>query len=273
VSLSWREALQRLREASWQRDEVEILFAPYRVAFAQHTKGGAVERFAIDTDPAAGNGWQAALAALAAGLQKLERRDLDARVRLSNHFVRYGLVPTITTLRSGEERMAAARHQLTTIYGERADRWQVALHHGARNDAAVVAGTEQELLQQLVAVIADAGLELQAVEPLLAAVFNGVRGEISKAPTWLGIAEPDRVMLAYLEDQQWRFIQVERLRGELGDELPTLLERLHITHSAQPGILLFVSETQPAFGLPTDAGWSLVWRPLNPDASGEARPQ
>lgn len=246
-----------------QRESHDILLAPYRVEFTQYRSEQPPERIVLECENDAGNAWQPAIAALGDGLKQLAWSNADVRVRLSNHFVRYALVPTLTRLRNREERMAAARHHLSAIYGERAERWQVALNDGERANTAIAAGIDQDLMQQLVTTVTGAHLDLLAVEPLVATEFNTLRREITKAPTWFGIVEPGRIALAYLENQAWRFLYAERLRGNLADELRPLLERTQMANGVQPGRVLLVSDHAPRVELSNSAGWSLDWRPLS----------
>src|SRR5690606_36043366 len=108
VSPSWLNAVSRPRSGTlrglMRRDSNEILFTPYRVEFTQLRGGQPPEHLIIECDNEAGGTWQPALAALIAGLKQLAWSDADVRVRLSNHFVRYALVPTLTRLRNREER-------------------------------------------------------------------------------------------------------------------------------------------------------------------------
>jgi hypothetical protein len=273
VSRSWLSAARlphvgALRDML-QRESHDILLAPYRVEFTQHRSGQPPQRLILECESDAIGTWQPALATLIAGLKQLAWSKAVVRVRLSNHFVRYALVPTLTRLRNREERLAAARHHLSAIYGERAERWQVALNESGRANTAIAAGTDQELMQQLATSMAGAQLELLAVEPLVAAEFNALRREIGKAPTWFSVAEPGRIALAYLENQAWRFLYAERLRGNLADELRPLLERTQVTNGVQPGRVLLVSDDAPRVELSNSAGWSLDWRRFGtaPDAA------
>lgn len=257
-------------QAMMQRESRDILLTPYRVEFAHYRKGQPTEWLILDCANDAGSTWQPTLATLNAGLQKLAWLNADVRVRLSNHFVRYALVPTVTQLRNRDERMAAARHHLSAVYGERAERWQVALNDSGRGNTAIAAGTDQDFMQQLVTALANAKLTLLSVEPLMATEFNASRRDISRAPTWFCIAEPGRIALAYIENHEWKFLHVERLRGNLADELGPLLERTQMAQGVKPGRVLMVSDAAPKVELLNSAGWSLDWRPLS--AADTARP-
>jgi len=177
---------------------------------------------------------------------------------VSNHFVRYALVPEAGKLRGEGERAAAGHHALRLIHGERADRWRVVLGYGGDGDA-IAAGMEPELVDGIATTIAGAGLRPTAIEPFLAAAFNCCRHAIGRAPAWLATAEPGRVCVAYLERGGWRRLRSERVRARLEDELPAALERLRLADGpeAGPGRVLLVARDEQPLDFPQAGGWSL----------------
>jgi hypothetical protein len=202
--------------------------------------------------------WEPALEALARALANLGWRDADASVTVSNHFVRYALVPAAGRLRGEGERAAAARHALRLTYGDRADRWRAVLGHGGDGDA-VAAGMDPELVDGVATTLAAAGLRPAAIEPFLATAFNCCRRSIGRAPAWLAAAEPGRVCVAYLAEGGWRRLRNERVRARLEDELPAALERLRLADGldAGPGRVLLVAHEQAEVEFASASGWSL----------------
>ena len=95
---------------SW-RDRVSVFFAPEHVHLARYAKGWKPAP-AIGHSIACGERgvteWQSALEALQRGLANLGWQGADATVTVSNHFVRYALVPAAGKLRGEGERTAAA---------------------------------------------------------------------------------------------------------------------------------------------------------------------
>jgi hypothetical protein len=202
--------------------------------------------------------WQSALETLARGLANLGWRGADASVTVSNHFVRYALVPAAGKLRGEGERTAAAHHALRLTYGERADRWRAVLGRGGDGDA-IAAGMEPELVDGIAATLAGAGLRGVAIEPFLAAAFNCCRRSIGREGAWLAVAEPGRVCVGYLEQGAWRRLRSERVRTRLEDELPAALERLRLADGidAAPGRVLLVARDEPQVDFAPASGWSL----------------
>lgn len=229
-------ALPRLRT-----DRIELVLAPDNIELTRRSpRGAAIQRSYAVADAT----WQGACAAFTHAMQELGWRNARARVRLSNHFVRYALIPGADKLRNHSERIAAARHQFRSLYGERADGWLV-VPAAISGDFRLAAAVDSGLIEALGATALDANLQLQRIEPLLAYVYNEARRGIEFTPTWLVVAEPGRVCLAYFENKQWRLVRNERLRGPLESELPTLLTRLSLAENAFPGRVLVYGAPGP----------------------------
>jgi len=202
--------------------------------------------------------WPPALETLRRALANLHWQGADARVTVSNHFVRYALVPAAGRLRGDGERVAAARHALRATYGERAELWRVVLGDGGGGDA-VAAGMEPELVDGIATALAAANLRALAIEPFLATAFNLCRGAIGRVPAWLAAAEPGRVCVAFVDGRGWRRLHTERLRAGLEDELALVLERSRLAGGidAGAGRVLLVSREAPHGEFAAPSGWSI----------------
>jgi len=246
---------------SW-RDRVTVFFGPGHVHLARQGKGWRPQPgmgLSLACGEANGTGWPPALEALARGLSNLKWQGADARVTVSNHFVRYALVPSAGKLRGEAERAAAARYALRATYGERADRWRVVFGDGGTSGAAIAAAIEPELADGIAGALAAAKLRPVAIEPFLATAFNLCRSAIDGRPAWLAVAEPGRVCVAYLDHGGWHRLRVERVRGPLGDELASALERSRLADGADAGAgrVLLVSRDEPQVEFAPGSGWSV----------------
>jgi hypothetical protein len=243
------------------RDRVSIFLGPGQVRLTRYARGWRPRPgigHTIECGVAGGPAWGAALEALGRALAGLRWQHADARVAVSNHFVRLALVPSAGRLRGEGERAAAARHALRATYGESADRWRVVLGHGGDGDA-VAAGIEAGLVDGISTTLAAAKLRAIAIEPFLATAFNRCRGSIGRGPAWLAAAEPGRVCVAYLDQGAWRRLRSERLRTGLGDELAAVLERGRLAGGtgAGAGRVLLVSHEDARVDVAPASGWSI----------------
>jgi hypothetical protein len=239
---------------------VSVFLAPGEVHLARHARGWRRSpgiAHSVECGAAGADAWAAALEALGQALARLAWQGADARVTVSNHFVRYALVRSAGRLRGANERTAAARHALRTTYGERGDEWQVVLGDTAGGDA-LAAAIEPALLDGITTTLHAARLRPAAVEPFLAAAFNACRGAIGHEAVWLAAAEPGRVCIAQVDRGAWRQVRNERLRGPLADELPAVLERCRLSapQGAAAGRVLLVSREDPQLGPGGAGAWS-----------------
>jgi len=257
---------------SW-RDRVTIFFEPARIYLARRPRGLRARpgiALAVDCGTATGAPWQAALEALGRSLGTLAWQSADARVTVSNDFVRFALVPDAGRLRDDEERLAAARHHLRAVYGERAEPWRIVL--GSGDETALAAGIDPELIDGLVATLTAANLRPLAIEPFLATAFNLCRRSIGSGPAWLAVAEPRRLCLAYFDRGAWQRVRSERVRAPLQDELPAALERSRLADGgpAGAGRVLLVSREENRVEFPDGSGWSLEPMRLDAESSPPA---
>lgn len=224
----------------------------------------------VECAESSGGSWQPALDALGRGLGTLGWKGADASVTVSNHFARFALVPDAAKLRDDDERMAAARHYLRTVYGDRAERWRLALGDAGGDGVALAAGIEPELVDGIVATLSAASLRPIAIEPFLATAFNLCRRSIRSAPTWLAVAEPGRLCLAHFDRGAWRRVRSDRVRTSLAEELPAALERSRLVDGVQGGAgrVLLVSREDERVQFPHGSDWSLETVRLDHSGAG-----
>lgn len=250
---------------------VRIELAPRHVTLSRPaTRGVAETRRSADCTLERGDGplWQAPVAALENLLAESGWRPARAELVLSNHFVRYAVVPWRDDLGSEAERRAFVRHCFVRIYGAPAEAWELRLSETRYGVAAIASAVEPALLAALRSAIGAAALRLVSIEPLLAAAFNRVRRQIAAGRYWFAVAEPGRLCTAYLEEGAWRRLRCQPLDIDWQHELPRLLARerllagdvvaeapLYLWAPALTGSELFVgSWTAAGLRLPPESG-------------------
>jgi hypothetical protein len=238
---------------SW-RDRVEAFIGVQSVHLVRVRRGLRPRpEPALAFETVGGPDWPAAIDALGRGLAECAPSGTAVRAILSNHFVRYALVPGIDALSADDERSALAHHQFVAVYGERAAGWRVALaEHGART-AGLAAAVAPELMESLSAAVTAAGHTLRSVEPFLATAFNACRRELGVAGAWLVVAEPDRLCVAYLAGGAWVEVRNARATRGPGAGLPPLLEQMRLTLGANPGPV-YIASREP-LEVDLDADW------------------
>jgi hypothetical protein len=176
-------------------------------------------------EPGGAAPWRPALQALEAAMSDMPARKAAVTVFLSNHFLRYAIVPWRDELAAGEEEMAWARHCFTRLYGSAAAQWEIRLNPLPQRAARLACALDAELIEELRAVCARSGSVLCSVQPQLMTAFNSSRRQLGQCSAWLAMPEPGHVCLALLDQGQWLRIRGLRIDGRWQDELPQLLER------------------------------------------------
>jgi hypothetical protein len=176
----------------------------------------------VPCEPAFGaEAWHGAVSAL-------DRLGIGQRCRvtvvLSNHFVRYALIPWSDALASEAEEEAYVRHHFARIHGDRAKAWAVRASDGGSGAPRLASAIENALLDALRACFPARGkAKLVSVQPALMELFNRARGSIPRSGAWLVLAEPDRACIALHAGRHWRAVQSAK------DAWLTLLERMRLT--------------------------------------------
>ena len=182
----------------------------------------------VACDPAFGaQPWQGAIHAL----KSLNLPSGKATVVLSNHFVRYALVPWSGALSSPQEEDAYVRHHFARIHGERAKSW---VFRATGAPSRLCSAIDQDLLEELrVCFAKHRKAKLVSVQPHLMAAYERCRGAIPASGAWLAVTERDRACVAL--HGQGSFRAVENARGDWSD----LLGRMrHRTEGGTPALVL-----------------------------------
>jgi len=158
------------------------------------------------------------------------RTRVGVSVVLSNHFVRYAVVPEQDA--TPEEELALARFLFAKIHGERAKAWEV------RVSEQLACAIDAALLEGLKACFPKSGkARLVSVQPYLMAAFNRARRRIPPEGAWLLLAERERTCLARFARRGWasvyngretdgeELIERERSRAS-GEQLPAAVLKL-----------------------------------------------
>jgi hypothetical protein len=144
--------------------------------------------------------------------------------RLSNHLVRYALVPFNAAVVGVAATQAVARQVFRHVHGAVADGWDVSVTEGAPGTVRVAAAIDGTLRQGLLDAARAAHVHVAAVEPLLMIGFNAAREHLL-ATGWFAVVEPGKVVVARTVDGQWRRIAAARCDGHWRDTIQGLIRR------------------------------------------------
>jgi hypothetical protein len=176
--------------------------------------------------------WDGAIAALRGVQWKARCR---VTVELSNHFVRYALVPWDRALADPAEEEAYVRHHFGKIHGERARSWVLRWSADAPDAPRLASAIDATLLAAIRQSFPPKGkARLASIQPALMAAANRARRSLPRGGAWLVLAEPERACVA-LYAQGWRAVQNAR-----GPWLTTLEREWHRAASPAPRLALLL---------------------------------
>lgn len=209
--------------------------------------------------------WAPALAGLHEWLAARGRRRAGLRVVLSNHFVRYLVLPWHDGMAGTAEREALARHLLRETYGELAEGWHVKLGPCAFGLPALACAVDRELVAGLHTLAEGASLRLDAVQPMLMPAFNQFHRELASDACLL-VLEPGCLCSAVVRGGQWQAVQVSRVGGGWNE---ALVERQIAVHGLASDMPVFLFD---ASGRAEPLRDGQAYRALRPPATRHADP-
>jgi hypothetical protein len=163
---------------------------------------------------------------------------------LSNHFVRYAVLPWSDGLSTPAEEEAYLRHHFAKIHGERAKSWSLRASEAPRGALRLASAIDTALIEALKAAFPkNASAKLVSVQPELMEAANRWRQAIPAAGAWLVLAAPERACIALHAGQGWRSVQ--NAKGDWYTLLDRERYRLH-GDGEVPSLVLLSGTKAPA---------------------------
>ena len=212
------------------------------------------------------NNWQPALHALDEIMRaNAQWQTLDVSVLLSNHFVRYQLLPWSTAITNAHEQSAYARACFSQVYGEHAAAWVYAISPSRYAQAWLSSAIDQALLVQLEETIQQTQSRLVALTPHLTPAYQQLRRITTAKNLWFVQVEKHKLVLLLIIANHWQIISSHLIGTEQWQHtLTQLLERewrLHGTGILPRKVIIANDETQP---MPVDAAGLWQFEPMPP---------
>jgi hypothetical protein len=200
---------------SW-REQVTITLSPQQVMLRRLSRGlrpaiKDIKTLACPETKDVAN-WRPAVEALREALAHPNVESAAATVVLSNHFVRYLLLPWNPDLVTGQEELAFARARFQHVFGDAAQKWVLKLSHSRPGCVTVASAIERPLLESVSVAIAGSPLRLRSVQPAFATVCNA-RPRMPAGNAWIVMTEPGRLMLGSLRRGEWQSLRSRTLNG------------------------------------------------------------
>lgn len=147
-------------------------------------------------------------------------KDSLLTVVLSNHLVRYTVLPWSPALRSDEDWLAYAQHAFATNYGSAAAGWSVRVSAAERQAARVASAIDTSLLESLLAVSS-----ITSIQPYLMAAFNARRTRFRDRTVWFVVQEPGRLTVSLVSKGVWKVVRSRQAGEDWQSVLPDVLDR------------------------------------------------
>jgi len=252
VSLSWR-------------DRLLISLAPAELAWvrlAGVVKPQAIAKRVLPVEAGYGaRPWDGVVEALRAEAAQWVHHRLAARIVLSNHFVRYALIPPSEAVSGPDEELALARFHFQKIHGDASRGWAVRLSPGGSSQPRMACAVDAALLQALRQIFpAGQQARLESVQPLLMSVFNHAAGDIPANGAWLVMAEPERACVALLKGKTWHAVQ--NIKGAYADAASWVdlveRERWRVELDSVPDTVLIHAASNAAAPPRMQGAWQLA---------------
>lgn len=213
----------------WSLERVRIGLAPERVDLACTgwlSTRSVRRQSSVSCTPKPGEApWQAALAALDGALSERGCVGGSATVVLSNHWVRYAVLPWQPDVTSTAEVDQLARLRFERCFGAAASGWTIRTCDRGYGAAHVACAVDAGLISALRACLATHRVRLTELQPLLMAAYNDARREITGSAAF-AIVEPGRVCLGLLQQRRWLAIASRRTGADLGEAIEQELATL-----------------------------------------------
>lgn len=197
------------------RENVRIVLAPHQVALVRLARGSkkrVIDRKCMACDVRSEPNWMVPIEALREMLRHTGVSRGNASVVLSDHFVRYLVLPWSADLVSDAELLGFARARFAKVFGEAAQRWNVQLSPAPPGHPQLAAAVESPLVDALASAFAGSAVRLASIRPAFVAQFNEARSRL-RPDAWLVSADRGRMLIARIADGKWGSVRVRPING------------------------------------------------------------
>lgn len=238
---------------SWH-DRIQAVLTPDRVSIRHQPRGFArpAQTHSEIFTATAGDG-SSAIAALQAQLDRWKVKGARIEVILSNHFVRFAVMPA-GKLTDESQSNKLARIVMRNTYGPLAEQWMVCCEPVRDDSTSLACGIDHPLFDDLIRVCANHG-RLVSVRPLWMDVVNRFHRQIGALPGCLVVAEHGRLTLGWLKNRQWSDITGRFVLEK--DAEHALLEHIALANEEHGGHL-WLCDLTGCIELRSPPPWNLV---------------
>ncbi len=178
--------------------------------------------------------WRASVQALAREFDATREHGSALHVVLSDHFVRFAVVPWSADLINEAERSAFARLSFAQLYGQANEGWDIALDESLVAQPSIAAAIDRALLAALRELCSARRMRMASTLPAFVRDLNRHRASMRAEAFWLVRVEPGRLTLALRRGGQWIAVRTRRLDGAGAESLSGALRQEALACGAPP---------------------------------------
>ncbi len=151
----------------------------------------------------ASDGWFQSAKDVVEALKGLQTEHAHVAVKyiVSNHFVRYSVLPWQPDINSRQDWIALAMHDFRKRYGSIADQWDVRVDLAGYGKSVLACGMDKTLIEAMQAKGQERNWKVKSIEPLLMSLMRSL--SLDRPNDWLLIGEPSRIVLCEFVNNQW----------------------------------------------------------------------
>ncbi|MEQ1814230.1 MAG: hypothetical protein ABL860_07250 [Candidatus Nitrotoga sp.] len=189
------------------------------------------------------------------------RRGLPLNIIISNHYMRYRLIPAPPLSMPGADVLALMQHCFREIYGDVVDGWQIRANPLPDGGDIVACAVDRALMEGLKAAAGKAGLRLVSAQPYFMNGFNAACRRIDGAATCFVQVESGRMILGVIRNKNWLGLRAVTASSEWQDELPAHIDREILFagwEGMNPTIFLHVPEAAQSIKPGDTRPWRMI---------------
>jgi len=245
------------------KDELRVFIQPSRIELLRlkrSLKSGLKQQLvhqqvidvAKNTDAAAAQAeqWSGLIAALKNALKSENWRGARPEVVLSNHFVRYAVIPWNTGLSGSSERQAYLTHCFYLIFGDAMKNRDLRMADSGFGKSTIASAVSNDLVRALHDAFQQANMRLAAIYPHLPLAMNQSlklhkKRSLSQLNSfWFVVVQNDRLCLALIENRSWRVVKNVLVGNDVSRQITALIQRemINCNLSIKPPVLLYWPE-------------------------------
>lgn len=167
-------------------------------------------------------------------------------VVLSNHFVRYAVVPWKNEISKADERIAYAKHCFVETFGERIKNWNFCLSQPAYGQSTIASAIEPNLITQIHQIFDEVSMPLNSITPELMLTFNYIINQATinnliqpnegSDLFWIASVQNQQLCLALLDQSGWRLLRQMMIEIDVIEQIKTIIHREIIRNNLQKDI-------------------------------------